>query len=890
MVAQRNDPIIDGSVVLATDIVALIAERDALAKENEKLEKINQVLMRRVELGWGNHSDAYQSFENAALLADRVKERTHMLNQTLGHLQAANLEISRAQEESERAHQRLADAVESIFDALALFDDRRQMVLANSRFYEHWSHTDIKFELGKTSLRDIVNYSFSRSVFELESGETIWAEETFGNRVFQLYDGRWVQTSERETADGGLVLIITDITALKNSEAAEREKALEDQARVLESTINNMSQGVALVDTNCDLLVWNQRFLEIANLPVEMVKSGVNFNQLMSGSEVFVGAELLPINARNGRQQSVLEYEKTLENGVVLVVRRHLIPGGGFVNTYTDITERSLQQRALKESEKRIRLITDAVPAMISYISGELKFEFVNLQFAQWHDSTREQIEGRSMQSVMGNNVFERHQEYVWQALDGQTVEFEIEDSSSGSKDLILQKTYVPHYGQDNQVIGFFALEQNVTRQRRTERALKSAYQNLEDRVYQRTKQISEINEQLRDEIRERRQIESRLLSAKREAEEANLSKIKFLAATSHDLLQPMNAASLFASALLEKKLPDETLGLVQSLSYSLDNIEALISALVDISKLDAGVVEPEVGSFEVQALLDNLVKEFKQQTEGASLEICYVRSSAHVLTDSQLLARILRNFLSNAVRYTETGRILLGCRRRFNGVEVQVIDTGPGIDEKEQNEIFKEFHRGDSASTNDDKGLGLGLAIVDKISHILNHPVYVKSVLGRGSCFSVLVPYSNDQPDNQINKSNADIPAIFEVASSTHVLVIDNDDSICHAMDMLLSGWGCTVKLVQSNAQIETMLGAEVLPEPDLIIADYHLDDGLTGLEVINQINDKAAVKIPALMITANYTNELRQQVRDSGYHLINKPVKPLKLKLAMNHLLTSN
>ncbi|MCP4487424.1 MAG: PAS domain-containing protein [Gammaproteobacteria bacterium] len=875
---------------LATDRAELIAERDALAKENEKLEKINQVLMRRVELGWGNHSDAYQSFENAALLADRVRERTHMLNQTLGHLQAANLEISRAQEESEQAHQRLADAVEGIFDALALFDERRQMVLANSRFYEHWSHTDIKFELGKTSLRDIVRYTFSKGVFRLDPDQPEWLEETFGNRVFQLYGGRWVQTSEREMADGGLVLIITDITALKNSAAVEREKALEDQARVLESTINNMSQGVALVDANCELLVWNQRFLEIARLPARAVKSGLDFNRLMSGNEVFIGAELLPVSSRSVPQKLVLEHEKTLENGVVLVVRRHLIPGGGFVNTYTDITERSLQQKALKESEKRIRLITDAVPAMISYISSKLEFEFVNLQFAQWHDSTREQIEGRSMRSVMGGGVFERHQEYITQALHGKTVEFEIDDSSAKNQDVILQKTYVPHYGQDNLVIGFFALEQNVTRQRRTERALKSAYQNLEDRVYQRTKQISEINEQLRDEIRERRQIESSLLGAKREAEEANLGKIKFLAATSHDLLQPMNAASLFASALLEKKLPKETLGLVQSLSYSLDNIEALIGALVDISKLDAGVVEPEIGGFEIHALLNNLVKEFKQQTEGTCLEVCYVRSSIHVLTDSQLLARILRNFLSNSIRYTESGRVLLGCRRRLSGLEVQVIDTGPGIDEIEQNEIFKEFHRGDSANRHDDKGLGLGLAIVDKISSILNHPVYVKSALGIGSCFSVLVPYASDQPDHQTNKSRVDTATIFEMASSTHVLVIDNDDSICHAMDILLSGWGCTVKLAQTAVQVEQILEDVSLPKPNLIIADYHLDSNLTGLDVINQINSATADKIPALMITANYTNELRQQVRVAGYHLINKPVKPLKLKLAMSHLLAGN
>jgi len=495
------------------------------------------------------------------------------------------------------------------------------------------------------------------------------------------------------------------------------------------------------------------------------------------------------------------------------------------------------------------------------------------------------------MLEVMGEEMFAHHQEFVSQALTGETVEFEIEDSSLSRKNLISQKTYVPHYGQDEKVVGFFALEQNVTKQRRTERALKSAYQNLEDRVYQRTRQITDINEQLRDEIRERRQIESRLIVAKSEAEEANLSKIKFLAATSHDLLQPMNAASLFASSLLEKDLPDDTRSLVKSLSYSLDNIESLIGALVDISKLDAGVVEAEIGSFRVNELLDNLAKEFIQQTDGTAIKLRYVAASVFVETDSQLLARILRNFLSNALRYTENGSVLLGCRRRQNALEIQVIDTGPGIAENEQKDIFLEFRRGLSANKNDDKGLGLGLAIVDKISRILKHSINIESALGKGSCFSVLVPYSNLQSEgnNKIN-ANENAAEVFEVMAPVHVMVIDNDESICEAMDILLSGWGCTVTSIQTGQQIDALLTSGIDPEPDLIIADYHLDDDLTGLDVINQYNRGTSSKIPVLMITANYTSELRQQVRESGYYLINKPVKPLKLKLAMNHLLKSD
>jgi PAS domain S-box-containing protein len=867
----------------------LRGENERLRAEVDKLKKINQVLMRRVELGWGNHSDAYQSFENAALLSDKVRERTLKLNQTMGKLEAANLELTRAQRESAQARQRLVDSVESIFDAFALFDHKDQIVLANSRFYEIWAHTDLRIEMGKTCLAELVEYSLENRIFDFEFNHPSVikiAANRFGNSIYRLYDKRWVQTSERSTADGGLVLTFTDITVLKNSETRQRELALEEQARILEATVNNMSQGVALIDASCRLLAWNTRFLEISGLPIDKVHSRADFNQLIASCELYVGSEQFPPKPKGARNWSIQEHEKILSDGSVVLIRRHLVPGGGFVNTYTDITERSQQQAALRESERRIRLITDAVPALISYIDKDLLYRFANQQFETWFDTSRENIVGRPMLDVLGEQAFAKHRTHVQQALRGETVEFEIEEHTSDDTQRIIQKTYVPHYDHQNTVIGFFSLEQDVTRERRTKQALKDAYDTLEDRVNERTRQISEINEKLRDEIRERRQIEKSLLQAKREAEEANLSKIKFLAATSHDLLQPLNAACLFASSLQERELPPDTHHLVKSLSYSLNNIESLISALVDISKLDAGVVEPEPGVFNVDDLLGNLANEFRQQCEGCKIEFHYIKSRVSILSDSQLLARILRNFLTNAFRYTQQGRVVLGARRRHNGLEVQVLDTGAGINEQDLEMIFREFHRGQSHVSREDRGLGLGLAIVDKISRILEHPIRVSSRVGVGSCFSVLIPYAPQPPhkdsESLLHESNNEL-----IGANQRVMVIDNDDSICEGMRILLEGWGCVVDTLQTNPQIESLIEQGFEVEPDLIIADYHLDDGVTGLDVVRRINAQRERPVPVLLITANYTTELRQQARELGYHLLNKPIKPVKLKLAMNHLM---
>lgn len=256
----------------------------------------------------------------------------------------------------------------------------------------------------------------------------------------------------------------------------------------------------------------------------------------------------------------------------------------------------------------------------------------------------------------------------------------------------------------------------------------------LAEQVRERTEALN----QAMDDLRESNQA---LESARREAEQANHSKSRFLAAVSHDLLQPLNAARLFTGSLQAQPLEPRAAELAHSLGASLEAVEHLLGTLVDISRLDAGVITPDLSSFAVQDLLDTLATEFGQLAAAGGLGFRYAPVPARVVTDSHLLARILRNFFTNAVRYTAAGEVMLACRRRGDRLLIQVWDTGPGMDEDTLARVFQEFHRGATARIHHDRGLGLGLAIVERVAGLLDHPVSVRSRVGRGSVFSVAVP-----------------------------------------------------------------------------------------------------------------------------------------------------
>ncbi len=843
-----------------------------LERENAKLHRINAALIERIESSSSGRDASYAAFQHSVVLAEQVRERTDALNQTMAELKASNRLLSDARLRAETAHQLLVDAIESISDAFVLFDKDQRIVLFNRRFKSLWNRTGARIH-GGTRLADMRRLAESSGLI---------AEEHRGKgnepTVYRLHTGRWVQVSERPTREGGLVMLYTDITEVKISETMRREQALAQKSRLLQRAVDNLSQGVAMISADGSLELWNRRFLELCGLaPIEAHRP---FEEVMADSEL----KLLTPGTRGIGGQPLTELEQHLFDGRTLEIRTHPLPTGGFVNTFTDITERYRHAEALRESERWIRLITDHVPALIAYVSADLTYAFTNKVYEEWYRWPRDGMLGQCLRDIHSGEHWQQLEPYIDRALSGESISFEMAEPNHAGQQRYMLRSYVPNRLASGEVAGIFVLIQDITDRRRTAEALHQAYQNLEQRVRERTAELTSLNEQLLCEIDERAHAEARLREAKREAELANLSKTKFLAAVSHDLLQPLNAARLFTSALLEQATPSG--GLIRNISNSLEDVENLLGTLVDISKLDAGVIKPDIASFAVSELLENLAVEFRQIAGTEALRLDYIPSTALVRSDIQLLARILRNLLTNAIRYTPTGRVLLGCRRRRQSLSIEVWDTGVGIAEDKLEEVFQEFKRGDAVQPSQDRGLGLGLglAIVEKIARMLGHRILVRSQPGRGSVFAVEVPLAR-----RISRSRVESPStelLLERLRGARVWVIDNDAAICAGMRTLLEGWGCVVTTALSEEDLARQVD-NFHADADLIIADYHLDNGCNGLDVVTTVNERRAHSLPVLLITANYSNDLKLQVRELGHMLMHKPIRPMKLKTAMCHML---
>jgi len=394
---------------------------------------------------------------------------------------------------------------------------------------------------------------------------------------------------------------------------------------------------------------------------------------------------------------------------------------------------------------------------------------------------------------------------------------------------------------------GFVATFTDVTAFRRTEAELKGIAETLEQRVVGRTAELE---------------------GAKGEAERANRAKTRFLAAVSHDLAQPLNAAHLFTHALAQQLEHQQYREAVANIDGALVSAEGLLAGLLDISRLDAGGLAPNVHAFCIDDVLHNLATEFRVLAQQKQLRLHYIPSRAWVHSDPQLLRRALQNFLANAVRYTETGRIALGCRRRGDQLSVEVRDTGPGIAEADQKLIFEEFRRLDRGG----QGLGLGLAIADRITRLLGHRLELRSRPGHGAMFAIGVPMTTPQHSRVAVASMA-----VQAVPRSRVLVVDNDPEVLRAMQALLSGWQCDVLAAHDLAEAGRLVAAGA---PDMLLLDYHLDAGQTGL----MLRDRLAMPaLPCVIITADHSETVRRAVMAAGCQLLYKPLKPLALKSVM-------
>jgi two-component system, sensor histidine kinase len=365
------------------------------------------------------------------------------------------------------------------------------------------------------------------------------------------------------------------------------------------------------------------------------------------------------------------------------------------------------------------------------------------------------------------------------------------------------------------------------------------------------------------------------LEEARARADAANISKTRFLAAASHDLLQPLNAARLFLSALAETELPENAERLIENLELAFESIDRLLSALLDISKLDAGVITPEIANVPLGPLLRRLVTEFAPLAERKGLTLRLVPTEVVVVTDQGMLARALMNLVSNAIRYTRQGGVLIGVRRCESGVRVEVVDTGIGIPSHQHAEIFEEFRRLGADAEQRDRGFGLGLAIVERIARMLEHPLSVQSVPGRGSRFALALPRGSRDPALPATRAR---PETAPRSRGALLVVIENEAAIREGMQALLQGWGYVV-LTAPSPEIAIGLLRRSRRQPAAVIADYHLD-GCTGADAIGMLRAGFGRDLPAVVITADRTPEVRREVEALGVPMLNKPVRPAQLR----------
>ena len=397
--------------------------------------------------------------------------------------------------------------------------------------------------------------------------------------------------------------------------------------------------------------------------------------------------------------------------------------------------------------------------------------------------------------------------------------------------------------------------------------------------------QVRERTQQLRDALHSIEKTNDSLYRAKQKAEAASSLKSSVLISVTHDLLQPLNAARLTLSALAELMEAKEGRLLVEQVDRSLITLEDLLRSLLEIAKLDAGALRPEVRPIAVAVPFEQLRSEFESiaEKQGLSLRIC--PSSLAVASDAMMLRRMLQNLLANALRYTRAGGVVMGCRRRGGHVCIQVSDTGPGIPKAQQEAIFREFQRGE-VSANDQAGFGLGLSIVRRFATALGHEVKISSEVGRGSTFLLELPLAD--PADVVDESHEVqlVDRRYGGLEGAKILLIENDPSGAEAMAALLEGWGCDVATTRSAADALQRLSE--LGAPDAIVADLHLDHGESGLMAIGEIRQSMNKDVPAMIITADYSEKAAKEASLHGLEVLQKPIKPAEMRALLSFLLT--
>lgn len=680
--------------------------------------------------------------------------------------------LGEAQMEADVARRRLQDAVEAIGEGFALWDANDRLVLCNGRYHDFWRGLGDKVQPGvayETLLREVVRLGLIK---QANDDPEAWLTEYIQrhrqpgqmSHTHEFTDGRTVQVSHTHTADGGIVTVISDVSALLEVEEARRVRAVADGAALLASTVTNIAQGVAVFDAGNRLVTWNRRACELLHLPYYAVRRGM-------------------------RMREVLQ-----------LLHRHR---ARFDPAFTtDIDDWTMRRRP-------------RAPIQIDIL------------------------------------------------YPGATV---IEAAFRAMPDR-----------------GFVATFADKTAEREAKRTLEHHGEELAAEVRARTRELVEVNLLLQREVRQRREAAEALEHARAAAVAANQSKTRFLAAASHDLLQPMSAAHLYLSALEDEKaaLSEGAQRNLKGLSGALHSVEGLLSALLEISKLDSGAITADVRDVPLGPLLDDLGQAALGLAQEKALKFSWVATSAWARTDPMLLRRILQNLITNAVKYTKVGGVVVGVRYDGDGLRIEVWDNGPGIPEDDQAMIFEEFRRGSSPDTGHVPGVGLGLAIVQRTADVLGHEVTLTSRPGTGTRFAVRLP-RGERPAGGGAADQAFLPGAGETRhvdwSRRLVLLLENDREITRGMQALFQRWNCPILAAASYEEMVERLEDEEA-SPDFLIADLDLDTAVNGLTAAERFRAIYPGLMTAL-VTADRSAEIGAKAEALGIERFFKPARPAELR----------
>ena len=648
----------------------------------------------------------------------------------------------------------------------------------------------------------------------------------------------------------------------------------------LTAAIDAVSEGFALFDSEERLVMCNARFQDLMPDAASALSPGTSFGEIaeaFSRSQHLLlardqTAELWLIQRLKHFRSAYATFTQAFSGDRWIQVSNRRMASGATVVFQTDITdmvrnERVRHERELDEQSKLLQATIDHMPQAISMFSSHGILKTWNRRFVELLTLPRHLVTQRlTLVRLFGalqmqgfeqpGESADRLKEWLRRSAHGSVSSIEFRRFDGVILDF--EAKAMPDGGL---VLTF----SDVTAERQATDALREANETLEQRVEARTAE-------LKKEIDERRMIERELLLAKDAAEEANKGKTRFLAAASHDLLQPLNASRIFLSLLLEADLSARATRLAESADRAFGSVEELLEALLDISRFETRSVETNIEDFSLNALFETMAAEINPGAGRKGLTLRVRPTRLWVRSDKALLRRIIQNFLSNAVRYTEAGGVLLGARMRGGKVVVEVYDTGPGIPPDMHSQVFEEFRRFHSASATETKAVGLGLAIVDRITKLLGHQIHLRSRVGRGSCFAVSLDRAAAQDqDEALEKSVSPKRRSGPLRSA---ILIENEIQILAGMVELLETRN--IQAIPAISAAEAMDALDTMERlPDFIIADYHLDTG-TGLDAILKLRRKCGSQIPSIIITANHTATLNSDLTKKGVKLLWKPVKP--------------